>query len=405
MMKEENENVSEADITKAFNTPVKMRVFAWNKNRYKDTVMTPIDSIMYTRMFLQAGFMAMDPFTGEVKAWVGGIDHDYFQYDHVNEGTKRQVGSTIKPLLYCLAVDNGISPCGTVSTTGQVFNGKMYNAGGSKFGATSMKKALALSINNAALFLIKQVGISAFQDFVKRSGIKSDIPPYPSIALGVPSISLIEMLHAYTMFPSGGMSTEPYFITKIEDKNVILVKSFAPQQKEIISASTSYKMVKMMRGVVDFGTAKRLRYRYNIKADVAGKTGTTNSQADAWFIGYTPQILAGAWVGANDMFLHFQSEALGQGAAAALPIWALFYQKISADKSLDIRDDVKFEEPADFDDCDVSDPASEARAGLNSGGIGGPGDATEESDVNNDATNPPTEDWGDDVKEEPEEEL
>jgi penicillin-binding protein 1A len=404
MMKEENENVSEAEITKAFNTPVKMRVFAWNKNRYKDTVMTPVDSIMYTRMFLQAGFMAMDPFTGEVKAWVGGIDHDYFQYDHVNEGTKRQVGSTIKPLLYCLAVDNGISPCGTVSTTGQVFNGKMYNAGGSKFGATSMKKALALSINNAALFLIKQVGISAFQDFARRCGIRSEIPPYPSIALGVPSISLIEMLHAYTMFPTGGMSTEPYFITKIEDKNGILVKSFAPQQKEIISANTSYKMVKMMRGVVDFGTAKRLRYRYNIKADVAGKTGTTNSQADAWFIGYTPQILAGAWVGANDMFLHFQSEALGQGAAAALPIWALFYKKISADKALDIRDDVKFEEPADFDDCDVTDPASEARAGLNSGGIGGPGDGTEESDVNNDATNPPTEDWGDHVKE-PDEEL
>ncbi len=407
MMKEENEKVSDAEVMAAFRKPVKMRVFAWNKNHYKDTVMTPIDSIMYTRMFLQAGFMAMDPFTGEVKAWVGGINHDYFQYDHVNMNTKRQVGSTIKPLLYCLAVDNGISPCGTVSTGGQVFNGKMYNAGGSKFGSTTMKKALALSINNAALYLIKQVGISAFQDFLRRCGIRSDVPPYPSIALGVPSISLIEMLHSYTMFPTGGMSTEPYFVTKIEDKNGILIKSFAPQQKEIISAGTAFKMVKMMRGVVDFGTAKRLRYRYNIKADIGGKTGTTNSQADAWFIGYTPQLLAGAWVGANDMFLHFESEALGQGAAAALPIWALFYKKVSADKSLDIREDLKFEEPADFDDCDVRDPNSVDRAGLNTGGYFGTGE-TEESDVNNDATTPISDyNFGTDqpVQEEEEEEL
>lgn len=392
MMKDADENVSDADIEKAFNTPVKMRVFAWNKNEYKDTVMTPRDSIMYTRMFLQAGFMAMDPMTGEVKAWVGGINHDFYQYDHVNENTKRQVGSTIKPLLYCLSVDNGISPCGTVSTAPQTFNGKLYNAGGSKFGAISMKKALALSINNAALYLIKQVGIPAFQDFIKRCGINSNIVPYPSIALGVSDISLFEMLHAYTMFPSGGINTQPYFISKIEDKNGILIKSFAPRQKEIISASTAYKMVKMMRGVVDFGTAKRLRYRYGIKADIAGKTGTTNDQADGWFIGYTPQILAGGWVGCDDRFLRFRSEALGQGAAAALPIWALFYKKISSDKSMDIRTDAKFEEPANFDDCDVSDPNSAMRADYNNGGVGGPDES--EKDINNDATLPPSSDWG-----------
>jgi penicillin-binding protein 1A len=255
-----------------------------------------------------------------------------------------------------------------------------------------MKKALALSINNAALYLIKQVGIPAFQDFVRRCGITSDIPPYPSVALGVPSISLIEMLQAYTMFPTGGMNTRPYFITKIEDKNGILIKSFAPEQKEIISASTAFKMVKMMRGVIDFGTGKRMRYRYNIKADIAGKTGTTNKQADAWFIGYTPQILAGAWVGANDMFLHFQSEALGQGSAAALPIWAIFYKKISADKSMDIRDDIKFEEPKDFDDCDVADPTSAMRAGLNNGAVGS-GETDDEKDINNDAGTTPVQDW------------
>ena len=391
-MKELNDKLRDDEALAAFSKPVKMRVFAWNKNHYKDTVMTPIDSIMYTRTFLQAGFMAMDPFTGEVKAWVGGIDHDYYQYDHVHEGAGRQVGSTIKPLLYCLAVDNGISPCSNVQTIGQSFNGKIYNAGGSKFGTLPMKKALALSVNNAALYLIKQVGIPSFQDFVKKCGINSNIVPYPSIALGVSDISLYEMLHAYTMFPSGGMNTQPYFITKIEDKNGILIKSFPPEQKEIISASTAFKMVKLMRGVVDMGTAKRLRFRYNIKADIAGKTGTTNNQADGWFIGYSPQFLAGAWVGCDDRFLRFRSEALGQGAAAALPIWALFYKKIAADKSLDIRADAKFEEPKDFDDCDVSDPNSQARAGLNNGASGGTNDV-DEPDVNNDATNPPQEDW------------
>lgn len=392
MMKEENEDLTDEEAIKEFSKPVKMRVFAWNRKHYVDTVMSPLDSIMYIRSFLQAGFMAMDPLTGEVKAWVGGIDHDYFQFDHVNEGTKRQVGSTIKPLLYCLAVDNGISPCGMLSTAGQPFNGKIYDAGGAKYGTVTMKKALALSINNAALYLIKQVGIPSFIDFAHKSGINSEIPPYPSAALGVSSVSLFEMLHAYTMFPGGGMSTEPYFISRIEDKNGIVIKSFAPKQKEIISANTAFKMVKLMRGVVDFGTAKRLRYRYGIKADIAGKTGTTNDQADAWFIGYTPQILAGAWVGANDMFLHFQSEYLGQGAAAALPIWALFYKKIAADRNLDIRSDAHFEEPKNFDDCDVLDPNSVLRANDLSGSVNG-GDE-DENNVNNDATTP-IEDWGD----------
>ena len=391
-MKEDG--TSEAEILEAFKKPVKMRVFAWNKNNYVDTVMSPYDSIIYTRTFLQAGFMAMDPFTGEVKAWVGGINHDYYQYDHVNEKAKRQVGSTIKPLLYCLAVDNGISPCGSVSTGAQVFNGKPYNAGGSKFGALPMKKALALSINNAALYLLKQVGIPSFIDFAKKCGVNSEIVPYPSIALGVSDISLYEMLNAYTMFPSGGVNTQPYFITKIEDKNGILVKSFAPKQKDIINANTAFKMVKMMRGVVDFGTGARMRRRYGITAQIAGKTGTTNKQADGWFIGYTPQILAGAWVGADDPFLHFQSEALGQGSAAALPIWAYFYKKISADPSMGIHADAVFKEPDGFDDCDASDPNSSVWAGENTGTTGS-GDPNE-NDVNNDASyNPGADDYGD----------
>ncbi len=393
MMKEQNDDLTDEEALKEFSKPVKMRVFAWNRKHYVDTVMSPLDSIMYIRSFLQAGFMAMDPMTGEIKAWVGGIDHDYFQFDHVNESTKRQVGSTIKPILYCLAVDNGISPCGMLSTAPQVFgNSKPYNAGGAKFGNVTMKKALALSINNAALYLLKQVGIPSFVDFAHKCGINSEIPPYPSAALGVSSVSLFEMLHAYTMFPGGGMSTEPYFISRIEDKNGIVIKSFAPKQKEIISANTAFKMVKLMRGVVDYGTGHRLRARYGIQADIAGKTGTTNNQADAWFIGYSPQILAGAWVGANDMFLHFESEYLGQGAAAALPIWALFYKKIAADRNLDIRTDAHFEPPKNFDDCDVTDPNSLMRADLNDG-TASPADE-DENNVNNDATTSPS-DWGD----------
>lgn len=359
------ENKSDEEIMRELGKPVKMKVFAWNTKRTIDTTMSPIDSVKYMKMFLQAGFMAMDPYTGEVKAWVGGIDHNYFQYDHVNINTKRQVGSTIKPLLYCLAVDNGFSPCGTVSTLPQDFPGNPhYDAGGSKFVQMPMKTALAKSINNAALYLIKQVGINAFVDFLRKVGISSDIDPVPSLALGVPDISLYEMLRAYTMFPTGGMNVQPMFISKIEDKNGSLIKSFVPAQKEIINANTAFKMVKMMRGVVDHGTAVRLRYRYGFKGDIAGKTGTTNKQSDAWFIGYTPQILAGAWVGCDDRYLRFTSMQLGEGSAAALPIWAEFMKRLYADKSLDIRTDVTFKQPEGFDDCDVADPTSVDRSGT-----------------------------------------
>lgn len=358
LMKEDG--MKHEQIMRELAKPVKMKVFAWNAKHTKDTVMSPIDSVKYMKMFLQAGFMAMDPYTGEVKAWVGGIDHNYFQYDHVNINTKRQVGSTIKPLLYCLAVDNGISPCSSIPTVGQSFPGytKYYDAGGSKYGSMSMKSAIAQSINNAALYLIKQVGIPGFVDFMRKCGITSNIDKVPAIALGVTDISLFEMLGAYTMFPTGGINVQPLFISKIEDKNGILLKNFVPVQREIINANTAFKMVKLMQGVVDNGTARRLRFRYGFKSDIAGKTGTTNNQADAWFIGYTPQLLAGAWVGCDDRYLRFGSEALGQGAAAALPIWGNFMKRVFADKSLDIRTDVKFREPENFDDCGSFDPTS-----------------------------------------------
>ncbi len=356
------QGLSEEEIKTVFETPVPMKVFAWNNQKYKDTVMTPLDSIMYMKTFLQTGFMAMDPYSGEVKAWVGGINHDYYQFDHVNVNTKRQVGSTIKPLLYCLAVDNGFSPCGMVQTEAQMFNNKPYDAGGSKHGEITMQRALAFSVNNAALYILKQVGVNAFVDFAEKCGITSKIEKYPSAALGVSDISLFEMLGSYTMFPAAGMHARPLFITRIEDKNGNLVKGFVSEQKEIISAGTAFKMVRMMQGVVDYGTAKRLRYRYNLSGEMAGKTGTTNKQADAWYIGYTPQLLAGAWVGCDDRFLRFRSEALGQGAAAALPIWAYFMKKVYADKNLDLDADVQFQKPEGYDDCNVLDETSLMRA-------------------------------------------
>jgi len=338
--------------------PIKMKVFAWNKARSKDTVMSPIDSIKYMKLFLQAGFMAMDPFTGEVKAWVGGIDHKFFMYDHVNINTKRQVGSTIKPLLYSFAIDNGFSPCGIVSTAPQEFPTleKPYDAGGSDEGDIMMMTALAKSINNAALYILKQVGIEPFVDFVHKCGINSRIDAVPSVALGVSDISLYEMLGAYSMFPNGGMHTEPFFLAKIEDKNGMPVKNFAAQQKELINRNTAFKMVKMMRGVVNAGTGGRLRYLYGIHNDVAGKTGTTNNQADAWFIGYTPQLLAGAWVGCDDREFRFRNERLGQGAAAALPIWAYFMKRVYADSKTGILPNKMFEAPPGFIDCEA-DPS------------------------------------------------
>jgi penicillin-binding protein 1A len=350
-----DEGKSDVEINKIFATPTRMRIFSWKTPNHEiDTTMSPLDSIKYMRAFLSAGFMAMDPFTGEVKAWVGGINHTFFQYDHVNIGTKRQVGSTIKPLLYTLAVDNGYSPCSSVSTAAQQFEGQKsaYNAGGSKYGAMSMKSALAASINNASLYLLNQVGINSFIDFAHRCGISSNIEQVPSIALGVSDISLFEMLWSYTMFPNRGINTQPLFVAKIEDKNGNVIQNFVATQKEIINNQTAYRMVEMMQGVTENkGTASRLRYRYGLSGDMAGKTGTTNNQADAWFIGYSPQILAGAWVGCDDRFLRFSSTGLGQGAAAALPIWALFYKKVTGDKKTGITQTAKFIKPENYNFC------------------------------------------------------
>jgi penicillin-binding protein 1A len=231
-----------------------------------------------------------------------------------------------------------------------------------------MNRSLALSINNAALYVLSQVGIDPFVDFAHKCGITSRMDKFPSVALGVSDISLYEMMGAYSMFPGAGMNTQPYFITRIEDKNGMLIKNFAPVQKEIINPNTAFKMVQMMRGVVNHGTGGRMRFRYGLYNDIAGKTGTTSNQADAWFIGYTPQLLAGAWVGCDDREFRFKREDIGQGAAAALPIWALFMKRVYADKTMSINPAAVFRQPAGFDGCDATDTTSKQRAGLEENG-------------------------------------
>ncbi len=358
------EGMSEEDIMKNFNTKTRMKVFAWNANREKDTTISPLDSIKYMKGFVQTGFMVMDPATGEVKAWVGGINHKYFQFDHVNVNTKRQVGSTIKPLLYCLAVDNGYSPCQSVSLNPVMFPGHGWYGPDKSRGAMPMKMALAYSKNNATVNILKLVGINAFVDFVYKLGISkgTTIHAYPSVCLGADDISVIEMLRAYTMFPNYGINTQPIYITRIEDRNGNLLENFVPDRKEVINEITAFKMIKMMMGTVLFGTGKRLKPGWNIKGECAGKTGTTNSESDAWFIGYTPQLLAGAWVGCDDKFI---GVGLGEGARAAMPIWGEFFKQLQANEKSSYNKTDKFEMPVimeGMDECDAVDEISLQRA-------------------------------------------
>ncbi|WP_341837769.1 transglycosylase domain-containing protein [Chitinophaga pollutisoli] len=351
-MKEEG--ASDEDIEKAFNTPTKMKAFGWrsytNTDQNEiDTTMTPVDSIKYHRAILQSGFMAMDPESGEIKAWVGGPDFRYFKNDHVFK-TTRQVGSTFKPFLYLFALMNGFNP-NTMLPNEPVTIGNWTlsrNSEGSVGGSISMAGALAKSLNLVSAYLIKQFGAKSFANFANdKIGFKSTkIEPYPSIALGVSTISLYDMLRAYTMFPARGVITTPIYITRIEDRFGNILETYVPEKKEVISEIDAYTMVKMMEGVTaSGGTGARLRFRYNIPGEVAGKTGTTNDNTDGWFLGYTPQLLAGAWVGCDNNYLRFNSTSLGQGANTGLPIFAMFLQKVYADKTLGIDPNSKFPIP------------------------------------------------------------
>jgi penicillin-binding protein 1A len=349
------ENVSDEDVRKSFDEKQPMRIFAWNKNRYTDTTMTPLDSLKYHRQILQTGFMAVDPFTGEVKAWVGGVDFKTFKYDHVNINTKRQVGSTMKPLLYSLAIEKaGFTPNTLVEDQQQMFDGygMVPNTTRSCTGMTiPMAQALAESRNCASAYIMKQINNSGNEaakelvNYLRQLNIQSDIQPYPSIALGSCEISMFEMVQAYTMFPGGGYNAQPFFINRIEDKNGNVLESFAPKRKKVIDENTAYSVVNMMKGVISRGTGQSMG-SYHIKANsIAGKTGTTNDNSDLWFMGYTPQMLAGTWVGCDDRFLRFTDNYFGQGAHASLPIWAYFMQKVANDPNCNLNQNANFQKP------------------------------------------------------------
>jgi len=346
------EGYSEDEIRATFKKKVPMTVFAWNAKREKDTTMTPMDSIKYHRQMLQTGFMAMDPQSGEVKAWVGGIDFKTYKFDHANLKTKRQVGSTIKPLLYAQAMEErGFTPETMVVDQQQSFGGDRLVPATSKTctgRSMTMASALAWSRNCATAYIMKQVGPAQFSNFLERINIPTPVEPHPAIALGSCDLSLFEMLWAYSIFPSGGFSTKPYFISRIEDRNGNVIKRFdlGTNKKEAISEVTAYRMTQMMQGVVTNGTAKGLMDRLGA-TEMGGKTGTTNDNADAWFIGYVPQLLAGTWIGCDDRFIRIES-SMGYGGLASRPIWEAFYKKVYADKSLGMDKQAIFVKPADL---------------------------------------------------------
>jgi len=353
------DGLSDKEIKASFHKKVPMKIFAWNKDREKDTVMTPYDSIKYHRQMVQTAFMVMDPLTGEVRAWVGGIDFKTYKFDHANLNTKRQVGSTIKPLLYTQAMEErGFNPDTEVIDQQQLFGKNQLVPATTKTctGRTmTMASALTWSKNCATAYIMKQVGPQQFADFLSKLNIPTKVEPYPSIALGSCELSLFEMMWGYSVFAGHGFSTKPNFISRIEDRNGNVIKRFDAVRKEAISEVTAYRMAQMMQGVVDIGTAAGLRNRLGA-AEMAGKTGTTNDNSDAWFMGYTPQLLGGVWIGCDDRFIRNESNG-GFGGAAARPIWEAFFKKVYADKTLGIEKDAKFSRPAQLtNEINSADP-------------------------------------------------
>ena len=342
--------ISEDSIRRSFQTPISMTVYSYKGDL--DTIMSPWDSIKYYKMFLHTGFMVMNPSNGSVVAWVGGINHRYFQYDHVNVKSKRQVGSTIKPILYTLAIENGYSPCYSVSNQKVVFenfnNWSPDNSDNKYGGMLTLFQGLAGSVNTVSAYLMKQLGPKPMIDLSQRMGITSKMDPFPSICLGTPDISVYEMTGAYSTFVNRGVYTRPLYMSRITDNQGTLIQEFHSKQVEVVNEQVAYVMCRMLQNVVDFGTARRMRFKYNLDGELGGKTGTTQSSTDGWFMGITPQLCGGCWVGGEDRIIRFRSMQFGQGAAMALPIWAYFLQSVYADKSLGISSDAHFTQPADM---------------------------------------------------------
>ena len=346
---------TEAEIKKAFDTPEEMSVFSWEGE--KDTIMTPMDSIRYYKFFLRAGFMSMDPRSGHVKAYVGGPNYHYFQYDMAMVG-RRQVGSTIKPFLYTLAMENGFSPCDEVRHVEYTLideNGKPWtprNANKKLIGdMVTVKWGLANSDNWITAYLMSKLNPYNLKRLIHTFGVRNrDIVPSVSLCLGPCEISVGEMVSAYTAFPNKGIRVAPLFVTRIEDNDGNVLATFAPEMQEVISVSSAYKMLVMLRAVVNEGTGGRVR-RLGVKADMGGKTGTTNYNADGWFMGFTPSLVSGGWGGGGDRDIHFDTMLHGQGASMALPIWTKYMVKVLGDKSLGYDENETFQLPEGYDPC------------------------------------------------------
>ena len=354
---------SEDSIKRAFKTPVPMQIFTWDGPR--DTLLSPYDSIIHYKYILRASIMSMDATTGHVKAYVGGPDFRYFKYDNVKIG-KRQVGSTFKPFLYTIAMQEGMSPCDRVLNVSQTFEDHdstwtPRSPGGREFlgKRVTLKWGLAHSVNNISAWLVKRFPPQVIvDDIIKKVGIESYIIPVPAIIFGVSDVTLYEMVGAFNTFSNKGVYIQPVFVTRIEDKNGNLLATFQPNQREALSAKTAYLMVNLLKGVVDGGTAFRLRHTYNFTAEIGGKTGTTQNQSDGWFMGITPKLTGGVWVGGEDRSVHFDELTLGSGTNMALPIWAIYMDKVYNDSTLNIFQEDLFEPPPGFNinlDCKVNE--------------------------------------------------
>ncbi len=390
--------ISDKDIIASFDKPTKMSVFSWKGEI--DTIMKPIDSMRYYKHFLHPGMMSMDPQTGHVKAWVGGMNYIHFQYDHVKQG-KRQVGSTFKPFVYATAIDQlHMSPCDELPRSQITIEANKYgnpepwtpkNSDGNYGGSLTLKAALAGSVNTVTARLMDKVGPQPVADLAKKLGIESNIPAVPSIALGTPDISVYEMVGAYSAFANKGVYTKPVMIERIEDKNGTVLYQFTPETKDVLSAESAYVTVKLMEGVTESGSGRRLRtqgaekwnatykkiitgYPYQFTNPIAGKTGTTQNQSDGWFMGMVPNLVTGVWVGAEDRAVHFSSTTYGQGASMALPIWGMYMRSCYEDKDLEISKS-DFEKPLELSievNCENYNPS------------GGSGDDNSDNDVPDD---------------------
>lgn len=333
------QGLSEKEIFAEMSKPVKTKLFTWKGT--KVATVSPLDSVRHHLLYLNAGMLAMEPSTGKVKAWVGGISFDFFQYDHVKESTKRQVGSIFKPIVYAMAIEQGISPCELTSADQQTYvdeEGQLWTPKNMQYDYPvrySMRGALAYSVNTVSVKLINRAGIDNTIGLARRMGIKSDIPDVPSIALGSPAISLMEMTAAYACLANEGVSNYPYFISSIRDRDGNIFSDFKPEHsgKRTMKEETALLVRQMLQTVVQEGTASRLRWKYGVYNDVAGKTGTTQANADGWFMAMTPELVIGTWVGADDPRIRFRDTRLGQGSNTALPITAYFLKEINADPS------------------------------------------------------------------------